>query len=97
MSDGGEAGETDDRRKGERRRSTLPITGEDRRQGERRSRDQLREDYDDAVARARAALLAHGMDSPEFAEAARATEDLSSRIKEIDRAADPDGGSSRPK
>jgi ribosome-binding protein aMBF1 (putative translation factor) len=83
----------DDRRKGDRRVSQEPVAGKERRQGERRSKEQLREDYDGAVSRAKAALLTYGMDSPEFAEAARATEDISWQIKEIDRAADPDSGS----
>lgn len=69
-----------------------PLTGEDRRQGERRSRAQLSEDYDGAVARARAALLTHGMDSPEFAAAAQATETINTQIKQFDRDAEPDQG-----
>jgi ribosome-binding protein aMBF1 (putative translation factor) len=79
-----------DRRKEDRRKSQQIRTGEERRNGERRSRAQLAEDYDGAVARARAALLAYGMDSPEFAAAARATEDLNGQIKDFDRAPDPD-------
>jgi hypothetical protein len=68
------------------------MSGNDRRKDQRRSREQLREDYDGAVTRAKAALLAFGMDSPEFAEAARATEGLAWQIREIDRAADSDSG-----
>jgi hypothetical protein len=85
MSDGDAQRDDGDRRRDNRRPSQKPIAGNDRRKGEGRSKEQLREDYDGAVTRAKAALLAYGMDSPEFAEAARATEDLSWRIKEIDR------------
>ena len=92
MGDGGEARETGDRRQRERRTQQEPLTGVDRRQGERRSRQQLSEDYDGAVARARAVLLAHGMDSPEFAEAAKATETINAQIKQFDRDADTDQG-----
>jgi hypothetical protein len=81
-------GKASDRGKANRRRSQAPITGVDRRRGARRSREQLREDYDGAVTRARAALLTYGMDSPEFAAAARATEDLNVQIRRFDRAAD---------
>jgi ribosome-binding protein aMBF1 (putative translation factor) len=89
MSDEDEHRGSEDRRKEDRRKSQMPFTGEERREGERRSREQLREDYDGAVTRARSALLTYGMDSPEFAAAARATEDINWQIKQYDRAPDP--------
>ena len=92
MSDGDAQRDEGNRRRDNRPKSQQPIAGNDSRQGERRSKEQLREDYDGAVTRAKAALLTYGMDSPEFAEAARATEDLSWQIKEIDRAADRERG-----
>jgi len=92
MSDRDDDRDAGDRRKASRRKSHKPFTGKDRRQGDRRSRDQLRQDYDGAVMRAKAALLAYGLDSPEFAAAARASEDLNLQIKQFDRGAGPDKG-----
>jgi hypothetical protein len=92
MTNGEEQRDAADRRKEDRRKSQEPFAGGDRRLGERRSREQLREDYDGAVSRARAALLTYGMDSPEFAAAARATEDINLQIKQFDRDPGPNAG-----
>jgi hypothetical protein len=78
----------DDRRAEDRRRSQEPIAWEDRRTtADRRlaeRRAQVRKDYDQAVEDARAILLAHGMDSPEFVAAAKSTENLRRLSREVD-------------
>ena len=77
-----------DRREGDRRVSRQPLgwpdkqANVDRRGGDRRSQAML--DYDAATVDARAALLAHGLDSPEFAAAIEATEELRRLSREID-------------
>jgi hypothetical protein len=56
---------------------------EDRRTGARRSADQIKADQIEAFDRAKIALLAHGLDSPEFAAAAQVTEDLRRELREL--------------
>ena len=77
-----------DRREGERRISQKSVDWQNRRANvERRGRDRRSQtmlDYDAATEDARAALLTHGMDSPEFAAAIRATEELRLLSRKID-------------
>src|ERR1700742_61804 len=75
-----------DRRQGDQRISQQAYPGEnrrsvnDRRQGDRRA--QIQEEYVAAIEQAKAALLVHGMDSPDFANAALVTEDLRAQLKD---------------
>lgn len=79
-----------DRRQLDRRQADQPIPGEDRRTGEDRRLAQRRLDYDRAVEAAKAALVSCGIDSPEFAKAARESEEARQRLSEI-AGAHPEG------
>jgi hypothetical protein len=76
----------------DRRTSSQPFTGVDRRTGidrrllDRRSGHPLAAEYAEATMRARSALIAHGMGSPEFAAAESATSELRKRIDDDLRA-----------
>jgi hypothetical protein len=72
-----------DRRQLDRRQADQPIPGEDRRSGEDRRLAQRRLDYDRAVDAAKAALVSCGIDSPEFAKAARESEEARQRLSEL--------------
>ena len=78
----GDRRQKSDRRASDRRRSDLPIESEDRRSGEDRRLAQRRLDYDRAVAAAKAALIDCGVDSAEFAEAAKESELARQRLSE---------------
>jgi hypothetical protein len=75
-----------DRRAGDRRQCDAPTDGADRRSGEDRRLAQRRLEYDRAVDAAKAALVSCGIDSPEFAEAAKASEQARQRLAEAGRA-----------
>jgi hypothetical protein len=72
-----------DRRAGDRRQAAVAIMHEDRRSGEDRRLAQRRLDYDRAVDAAKAALVSCGMDSPEFAMAAKESEQARQRLDDI--------------
>jgi len=72
-----------ERRQLDRRQADQPIPGDDRRRGEERRLAQRRLDYDRAVDAAKAALVSCGIDSPEFAKAARESEEARQRLSEI--------------
>ena len=71
-----------DRRAGDRRQLDNPIASEDRRSGEDRRLAQRRLDYDQAVDAAKAALVSCGIGSPEFAKAAKASEQARQRLND---------------
>jgi hypothetical protein len=72
-----------DRRQLDRRQSGARLAGEERRSGEDRRLTQRRLDYDKAVDAAKAALVSCGIDSPEFAEAARESEQARQRLNQV--------------
>jgi hypothetical protein len=72
-----------DWRLGDRRVSCRPIAGDDRRSGEDPWVAQRRHEYDDAINAAKAALIRSGINSPDFATAAKATEQARQRLSEL--------------
>lgn len=72
-----------DRRQLDRRKSDVPIVGDDRRSGVDRRLAQRRLEYDQAVEAARAALIRHGINSPQFATAADGSEQARQRLNEV--------------
>ncbi len=72
-----------DRRAGDRRQSDQPVAGEERRSGEDRRLTERRLEYDQAIDAAKAELVSNGIDSPEFALAAQASEQARQRLNEV--------------
>jgi hypothetical protein len=78
-----------DRRQLDRRQSGERVAEGERRSGEDRRLTQRRLDYDKAVDAAKAALVSCGIDSPEFAEAARQSEQARQRLNQAPGAQHP--------